>query len=103
MSTKLLPIVAGAALVAGMGAANAGEAMTLTDAQMDGVTAGGSFFFEQDKFANFFVVSFVFGNSATAQADAVAFGFDTHSQTHTLTFASNNFSESHSISISLAD
>jgi hypothetical protein len=103
MTTKLLPLFAGAALLAGVGAANAGEPMTLTDAQMDDVTAGGSFEFVQFKFAFFDVESFVFGNSATAQADAAAFGFDTHSQTHTFSFADPFFSASQSISISLAN
>ena len=103
MTTKLLPLIAGAALVAGVGAANAGEPMTLSDVQMDNVTAGGSFFFDQFKFATYDVASFVFGNSATAQADALAFGSHTHSQTHTFTVADTFSSGSQSISISLAD
>jgi hypothetical protein len=103
MTTKLLPLFAGAALLAGVGAANAGEPITLTDAQMDDVTAGGSFEFVQVKFAIFSVASFVSGNSATAQADAVAIGNDTHSQTHTFSFADPFTSFSQSISISLAD
>jgi hypothetical protein len=40
MSAKFLGVVTGAALLASIGAANAGQRLTLTDAQMDAVTAG---------------------------------------------------------------
>lgn len=40
MKTKLFSAVAGVALLALAGAANAGEPVRLSDAQMDGVTAG---------------------------------------------------------------
>jgi hypothetical protein len=39
-SAKFLGVVTGAALLASIGAANAGQRLTLTDAQMDAVTAG---------------------------------------------------------------
>jgi hypothetical protein len=103
MTAKLLPLFAGAALLAGVGTTSAGEPITLTEAQLDNVTAGGSFDFVQTKFVDLFSASFVFGNSATAQADAVAFGSNTHSQTHTFTFADDFSSASQSISISQAD
>lgn len=41
MTNKLLSLVAGAALLALAGTANAGQPQQLSDRQMDGVTAGG--------------------------------------------------------------
>lgn len=41
MTNKLLSLVAGAALLALAGTANAGQPQQLSDNQMDGVTAGG--------------------------------------------------------------
>jgi hypothetical protein len=42
MTNKLFSLVAGAALLALAGTANAGQALQLSDRQMDGVTAGGT-------------------------------------------------------------
>jgi hypothetical protein len=53
MTNKLFSLVAGAALLALAGTANAGQPLQLSDRQMDGVTAGGV---------------------ATANAASVAFG-----------------------------
>jgi hypothetical protein len=50
MAAKTLTIVAGMALAAGVGVANAGEPVPLTAAQMDQITAGdgGHFWFKDD-------------------------------------------------------
>lgn len=44
MNNKLLPLIAGAALVVGVSAAQAAEPMQLANAQMDGVTAGTGYY-----------------------------------------------------------
>jgi hypothetical protein len=65
MKTKFLSLLAGASLVALAGVANAGQPMTLSNGQMDGVTAGAA---------------------ATANAAALALGdFDAETFTQTAT------------------
>ena len=48
MSAKIVTVITGMALAAGITAANAGEPVKLTDAQMDGIVAG------RDNYANFY-------------------------------------------------
>lgn len=84
MTNKLFSLVAGAALLALAGAAQAGQPLQLSDRQMDGVTAGG-----------------------TALADAVSVTFgevlsDTASQTSTNVDTVHKFAIGESISQGLA-
>lgn len=67
--TRMLSILAGASLLALAGAANAGEPVTLSGVQMDGVTAGGC--------------RVCYTNTATAWADASARGKYTDTFTET--------------------
>jgi hypothetical protein len=103
MSAKFLGVVTGAALLASIGAANAGQRLTLTDAQMDAVTAGANDFnFTKDitstssnnvnftgksnitdaftKKANIDVRSHVTGNSASLLFDNEAVGKNSNVQ-----------------------
>lgn len=85
MNAKIISLVAGMTLIAGMSAANAEEAMQLSTAQMDGITAGTGgdptfFDYEQfkiqvwvDDYKNIRTNTDLDGNSAVAKADAGAY------------------------------
>ena len=88
------------------GAANAAEPITLTTAQLDGVTAAGRFF---THYQNIFVantsLSYVnlTGNAAVAEAEAVAYGNNTLTKTDTGTITTSGSSASGSFSSSSTD
>jgi ubiquinone/menaquinone biosynthesis C-methylase UbiE len=94
---KTLSLVLGAVLAGGLSVVNADELLALTDAQMDGVTAGVGFtsFTQIDKIVNiqeiiieqkaalFEVVTSVVGFSAVAEAEADSEGPNADAQTFT--------------------
>ena len=112
-NTKTLVI--GASLLLSGGIANADDPMVLTIDQMDSVTAGGGVRFQsfrddrfqvnrqirEDKFAQYFVDTFVRNNSAAADATADALGRDTDAQTFTYAQTTHRSSEAASTSIAL--
>lgn len=95
MSSKIMPMLVGASLLALAGAAGADEPVTLSAAQLDGVSAGGgvnfnvaidksvyidrNFDLNVDK--NVSVTVVISGNLATAEASADAFGDNTLAET----------------------
>lgn len=104
--SRMLSVIAGASFLALAGAANAAEPITLTTAQLDGVTAGGRFF---THYQNIFVantsLSFVSltGNAAVAEAEAGAYGSNTLTKTSTGTLTTSGSSLSGSFSSSSTD
>ena len=97
--SKMLSLIAGISVLALAGMANAGGPVTLTNAQMDVVTAGGSSSFSSTssnnvsftgnsniadtltKKANIAVKSYVIGNSASLAFDNEAVGKNSNVQT----------------------
>ena len=77
---KMLSLIAGISVLALAGAASAGEPVSLTNAQMDVVTAGGSKSFDFTKKASIQVKSHVIGNSASLLFDNEAVGKNTNVQ-----------------------
>jgi len=115
--TKSLPLLTGAALLAGVTAAGAAEPLKLTDAQMDGVTAAGGVSFYSTIFKSddihiketvdvdkvLLTVSVVVGNSALAQGTADAFGKHTNAEAFSFTQTTPWSSEAAALSISQSD
>ncbi|MCO6440139.1 MAG: hypothetical protein J5I81_03435 [Nitrococcus mobilis] len=98
MSIKIASMVAGLVLFGFVSAANAGEAIALNKAQMDGVTAGfgdPSFSFTKfiliDEYVNKYINknvysdTYVDGKLAEGEAFATCFGYDCLSETLTVT------------------
>lgn len=102
---RMLSLLAGASLLALAGAANAGEPITLTSAQMDGISAGWGFTHYQNIFVANTSLSYVnlTGNAAIAEASAEAYGHNTLSKTLTGTFTTSLSSSSGSFSSSSTD
>jgi hypothetical protein len=101
----MLSVIAGASLLALAGAANASEPITLTSAQLDGVTAGGIFTHYQNIFVANTSLSYVnlTGNAAIAEAGADAYGNNTLTKTLTGTVTTSYSSSSGSFSSSSTD
>lgn len=100
--TRMLSLIAGASLLALAGTANAGP-VTMTDAQLDGVSAGWGL----THYQNIFIANNVYsnthgvsGNSAVAEAGAEAYGNNSFSKTQTGTLTNSYFSGSSSFSSS---
>jgi hypothetical protein len=97
MHTKVLSLLTGASLLAFVGAASAGEAVTLSDAQLDTVTAAGGVRYNSDirfdkridvrQFVDVYGTidprSRVYGNIATGDATADASGPNSFTSTFT--------------------
>ena len=99
---KMLPIVAGVALVLSVGAAHAGEPLKLTDSQMDGVTAGGLDLKSIKVIKwNFKAKADIKGNFAEADATALAEGKNTLTATWTISQTTKRSSASLSESLSI--
>jgi len=117
MTKKMLGLMAGALLVAGFGAAHAGEPLRLSEAQMDGVTASGGVSFYStifksddihiketvDVYKQLVTVSVVVGNSALAQGTADAYGYNTNAEAFSFTQTTPWSSEAAALSISQSD
>ncbi len=96
MNAKMTSLVAGIALLAGVGVANAEE--RLTAAAMDGVTAAGGYD-SLHVWKTVYVDVDVYGNLSHAKADAYCSG-SCVTQTSSWTYSGTNSGESHSSSIS---
>ena len=118
MNKTTLSVVLGTALAMGLGTATAEQPLALTDAQMDGVTAGVGFtsFTQIDKLVNiqeiiieqkaalFEVQTVVVGFSAVAEAEADSEGPNADAQTFTFAEVTPtaNFWKVNSLSKSIA-
>lgn len=102
--SRMLSVLAGASLLALAGAANASEPVTLTSAELDGVTAG-RFTHYQNIFVANTSLSYVnlTGNAAIAEAGADAYGNNTLTKTLTGTLTTSYSSSSGSFSSSSTD
>ena len=99
MNAKMTSLVAGIALLAGVGVANAEE--RLTAASMDGVTAAGGHYLNVWK--NVDVDVDVYGNLAHATAGATCYGNDCLAQTSTYTNTTPYSGTASSSSVSATD
>lgn len=100
--TRMLSLVAGASLLALAGTANAGP-VTMTEAQLDGVTAGWGLTHYQNIYIGNYVesnVSHISGNGAVAEGTAEAWGNNTFTKSLTGTLTNSYFSGSSSFSSS---
>lgn len=99
MNAKMTSLVAGIALLAGVGVANAEE--RLTAASMDGVTAAGGDYLHVWKNVNVYVD--VHGNLAHATADATCTGYNCLAQSATYTDTTPYSGTASSYSVSATD
>jgi hypothetical protein len=104
--TKSLTLLAGAAMIASVGSASAAE--LLTPAQMDGVTAAGTYVYVQkivyDDFRVYAHIDpHVYGNTAQAVAEAHAYGNNTFSLGTSYTYTDYYNSVSQATSTSITD
>lgn len=117
MSSRILSLLAGVSLLALAGAASADEPVTLSDAQMDGVSAGGGVQFgsvvvsdlDIDKAIDVLIVRNVngtitiSGNLASAEASASAFGNNTFVATEAFAQTTEWSSEAFSSAVAATD
>jgi hypothetical protein len=111
MNKKVTSLTAGLALMASVGIANAGDAMQLSASQMDTVAAGTGGYcdlciYKDIKiidYKQFTVYSDVDGNSAVAESNAVAEGYDTTAQSFNSTYTDPYTSAAHGTSISVTN